>query len=111
MNSAYHTALAAHGATLITHIGLVDGSGNELSGGGYARLPVTWALTGGVMRPNADLLFTTEAGDVVSAWRGFNALTGGTSYGGAPITTPRTYGNPGTFRLLAAETSISHQAI
>lgn len=109
MNANYHNALAIHGATLITHIGLVDAGGTELSGGGYARLPVTWVRTDNQLRPNANLVFTTEAADVVAGWRGFSALTGGTDYGGATVTT-RTYSNPGTYTLLAASTSISHQS-
>ncbi len=109
MNSAFHNALAAHGAGLITHIGLVDAGGTELSGGGYARQAVTWTGAAAVKSPNANLVFTTEAGDVVAEWRGYSALTGGTDYGGAVVTT-KTYSNPGTYTLLAASTSITHQA-
>jgi len=109
MNSAFYTALAGHGASLITHIGLVDAGGTELSGGGYARLPVTWSGSGAVRSPSGDLVFTTEASDVVAAWRGYTALTGGTDYGGAAVTT-RTYSNPGTFTLLAASTNFTLQA-
>jgi hypothetical protein len=109
MNANYTDALRNTGKTLITHIGLYDAGGTELAGGGYARLPVTWANdTGSAMRPSADLVFTTEAGDVVASWAGFSALTGGTAYGGAPVT-QRTYSNPGTYTLLAASTSVAHQ--
>lgn len=106
MNSAFHNALATHGASLITHIGLVDAGGTELSGGGYARQAVTWTGAAAVKSPNADLVFTTEAGDVVAEWRGYSALTGGTDYGGAAVTT-RTYTNAGTYTLLAASTNIT----
>jgi hypothetical protein len=106
MNSTFHAALAAEGATLITHIGLVDSGGTELSGGGYARQAVTWDQTGAVLRPDANLVFTTEAGDEVAAWRGYSASSGGTDYGGAAVT-ERDYSNPGTYTLLAASTSIT----
>jgi hypothetical protein len=109
MNSNYHNAVAIHGATLITHIGLVNAGGTELAGGGYARQPVTWERTGAVLRPDANLVFTTEASDQVAGWRGYSALTSGTDYGGAAVT-ERNYSNPGTFTLLAASTSITHQA-
>ena len=109
MNAAYNAAMAIEGATLITHIGLHDAGGTELSGGGYARLPVTWARTAAVLKPNADLVFTTDTADVVAEWRGYSALTGGTDYGGAVVTT-KTFSNPGTYTLLAASTSITHQA-
>lgn len=108
MNQTYCNALGTHGASLITHIGLVDAVGTELSGGGYARLAVTWvAVDNGLIRPNGNLVFTTESGDVVAAWRGYSALTAGTDYGGEAVTQV-TYSNPGTYTLLAASTSIDH---
>ncbi len=115
MNAAYLTAIdsaaATGGAALITHIGLFD-SGVELSGGSpaYARLPVTWTLTGGEMRPNADLDFDAPTGVTVDEWRGFSASTGGTDYGGSPIDTPVTFAAQGVFRLVAADTAVTHTA-
>lgn len=109
MNATYLNAIRDHGQSLITHIGLF-GNGSELSGGGYARQAVTWTDDGdGVSRPSADLTFTTEAGDVVDEWRGFSASSGGTDYGGEAVT-ERTYTNAGTYKLLAASTSITHTA-
>ncbi len=110
MSTAYRDAIRDHGQSLITHVALFGGAGVELTGGGYARLPVTWVDDGtGVSRPSANLVFTTEAGDVVNEWRGFSALTAGTDYGGAALTSV-TFSNPGTYTLLAASTSISHTA-
>ena len=110
MNAAYLNAIRDHGQSLITHIGLVNAAGVELSGGGYARQAVTWTDSAdGESRPSADLVFTTEAGDEVAGWRGYSAATTGTEYGGANFTTV-TYSNPGTFTLLAASTSIDHNA-
>lgn len=109
MNAAYHAEMATRGQALVTHIGLFSSSGVELAGGGYARRPVSWVRTGGSLRMAADLVFTTEAGDTVSEWRGFNALTGGTDYGGKTVAT-RTWTNPGTYTLSAASTGIDHQA-
>jgi hypothetical protein len=43
----------------------------------------------------------------VAGWRGYSALTGGTNYGGAALTT-RNYSNAGTYELLAASTNITH---
>lgn len=107
MNTAYLNAIRDHGQSLITHIALF-GDGTELSGGGYARLAVTWVDDGtGVSRPNGNLVFTTDTGDVVDEWRGFSASSGGTDYGGQALT-EKTYSNPGTYTLLAASTSITH---
>lgn len=111
MNSTFHNALATHGASLITHIGLVNSAGTEISGGSYSRQPVTWASTGALRRPSLDLVFNIPAGGQVQGWRGFTALSGGTDYGGATLTSPTgTYGSAGTFTLAAASTSFTVQA-
>lgn len=110
MTEGYRNALATHGASLITHIGLVNGSGTELSGGSYARKAVTWGTaSGGTVRPTADLTFNVPAGATVAGWRGFSAASGGTNYGGADLT-QETYTNAGEYKLLAASTGISHAA-
>ena len=104
MNAAYLNATVDAGKALITHIGLVNASDVELSGGGYARQAVTWtAASGGLVRPTADRVFTTEAGDVVAGWKGFSAAVAGTDYGGQALTQV-TYSNAGTYTLLAAST-------
>lgn len=110
MNSTYLNATADAGKALITHIGLVNTGGVELSGGGYARQAVTWtAASNGLVRPTGNLVFTTEAGDEVAGWRGYSASSGGTDYGGHTLTTV-TFSNPGTYTLLAASTGIDHDA-
>ena len=106
MNTAYLNALATAGASAITHIALVNGSGVAVS----ARMPVSWtAPSGGVIRPTANIVFAMEAGDAVAGWRGYSAASGGTDYEGAPLT-PVTFGNDGTYTLQAASTGISHTA-
>lgn len=110
MTEGYRNALATHGASLVTHIGLVNGSGVELTGGSYARKAVTWtAASGGTVRPTADLVFNVPAGATVAGWRGFSAASGGTNYGGADLT-QETYTNAGEYKLLAASTGILHNA-
>jgi hypothetical protein len=112
MNNAYRNGVRDHGKTMVTHIGLVNGSGVEPSGGSpaYARLAVTWANDGdGVMRPNADLVFDIPAGFTVAGWRGFSGPSGGTDYGGQSVTS-EAYTGQGTYRLRANLTSITHGA-
>ncbi len=107
MTEGYRNAIADHGASLITHIGLVDELGNELTGGDYARLGVTWvAASDGTIRPNADLTFDVPAG-TVGGWRGYSALTEGTDYGGADLTN-ETFAAAGQYKLLSASTGILH---
>ena len=107
MNAAFNTALAAYGSGLITHIGLFNGS-TEVTGGSpaYARIAVTWTGSGAVRSPSANLVFDVPSGAVVDNWRGFTALTGGTDYEGASLTS-KTFSNQGTYTLLAASTNIT----
>jgi hypothetical protein len=109
MNASYITVITNAGRSAITHIGLVDGSGVEVSA---ARLPVTWtAESGGLIRPTADLTFTVGASKTVAGWRGFTALTGGTNHGG-PTLPDEVYGvNGGQYVLTASATFIDHDAV
>lgn len=109
MTEGYRNAIANHGASLITHIGLVDENGTELTGGSpaYARLAVTWTTaSAGTIRPNADLTFNVPA-VTVGGWRGFSALTEGTNYGGKALTN-EVFAAQGEYKLLAANTGILH---
>ena len=110
MEEVYRNAIADHGASLITHIGLVDELGTELTGGdpAYARQAVTWtSASGGTIRPNADLTFDVPADTTVAGWRGYSALTEGTNYGGKALTN-ETFASQGEYKLLAASTGILH---
>jgi hypothetical protein len=110
MTEGYRNAIATHGGTLITHIGLVDETGTELTGGApaYARKAVTWAsASGGTIRPNANLEFDIPASTTVGGWRGFSALEAGTNYGGKALTN-EVFASQGTYTLLAASTGINH---
>lgn len=110
MNTTYLNAVADHGGSLITHVGLVDSGGTELASASYSRQAVTWtAASDGDINPTADLVFDMTAGDEVSGWRGYSASTAGTDYGGADLTTVN-FNNDGTYTLLAASTSIDHDS-
>jgi hypothetical protein len=109
MTEGYRNAIAGHGGSLIKYIGLVNGSGVELSGGTYARKAVTWTTAAdGVIRPTADLVFDVPAGATVAGWRAYSAATAGTNYGGAALP-EETFNGAGQYRLLAANTGILHK--
>lgn len=117
MNTEYLTEIADAGATKVTHIGLVvDGLETEVSGGTYARQPVTWTNTDGTIRPSTDLTFDIPAGTTVVGWRGYDSLAGATTLGGnanlggADFTTPESFENDGQFTLIAASSGIVHSA-
>jgi hypothetical protein len=112
MNTAYLNLIREAGQSAITHIGLVDDTGTELTGGSpaYARKAVTWTDSAdGVSRPSADLTFDVPAGASVASWRGYSASSSGTDYGGEDLT-QEDYAGQGTYKLLAASTSITHAA-
>ena len=110
MDVNYRNTIADYGAGLVTHIGLVDGTGTEISGGTYARQAVTWtSASSGTVRPNADLTFDVPAGTTVGGWRGFSALTAGTNYGGETLAN-ESYTNAGEYKLVAANTGILHNS-
>ena len=108
MNTAYRDAIATHGASLITHIEIVDGSGNPTSS---ARQPVTWTTAAdGLIRPDANITFAGTAEAAAAGWRGYSALSGGTAYGGADFAAASQFSLSGQFTLLAASTSVQHNA-
>ncbi len=97
----------------ITHIGLVDDEGDELTGGDYARQPVTWTEAPtddepGVIRPTADLVFDVPEG-TVAGWCGFSTLIEGNSYGGEDFTKAVEYDDVGELVLKADETAYRHK--
>lgn len=113
MTEAYFNAIAGHGGSLIKYIGLVNASGVELSGGSYARKSVSWTqASGGLIRPNADLIFDVPAGATVAGWRGYSAASGGTNYGGVDYASNKhqTFASQGSYKLLANQTAIRHEA-
>ena len=74
-------------AAVTTHIGLLDASGTEITGGSpaYARKAVTWtAASGGIRDNNAALVFDVPA--VTVAFIGlYSASTAGTNYAIMPV--------------------------
>lgn len=110
MENNYLNAIANHGASLITHIGLVDETGTEISGGdpAYARQSVTWDDTDGLIRPSTDRVFDIPENTTVGGWKGYSASTGGTEYGGGDLTNVE-FSIQGTYTLQASGTGINHQ--
>lgn len=109
MNNAYLDAIAAEGASLITHVGLVDDTNAEV---GDARQPVTWAApSNGDVQLGGDEVYTMAPGDKVRGWQGYSAATGGTAYGIIALP-PVDFGTGDTltYTLQASLTKIAHDA-
>ena len=106
METTYTNAIADHGASLITHIGLVNAEGTEVS---TERKAASWdAASNGRINLSAALTFDVAGGLTVAGWRGFSQVTGGTNYGGASLT-EETFAGDGTYTLNAGgATYIDH---
>jgi hypothetical protein len=103
LNSNGRNACLAGLAAAITyisaHTGLPDANGSsEVTGGSYARVPVTWAAPSGGTRGNSGTLtIEIPAATTVTHLGYWSALTGGTHYGHSPVNaTVDGYGLVGT---------------
>jgi hypothetical protein len=110
MSEAFRNLLldGGDGCDVITHLGLVDETDTEITGGSpaYARVAVTWAAaSGGVRRPTADLAFNIPASTIVGGWHGFTASSGGTDYGGDALT-QETFVGQGQYTLSKTTTGL-----
>ena len=110
METAYLNAIANHGGSILTHVGLKNASGTELTGGTpeYARQAVTWTpALNGVINPSANLTFAVPAGANVASWFVTNSV--GAVLGSGALT-QENYANQGEYVLVAATSSISHSS-
>lgn len=112
MSTGYLNAISDAGKALVTHIGLVNGSGTELSGGTYARVAAGTIATSssGQWRLPADLTFNVPSGATVAGWRAFSASTAGTNYGGDDLTPEGPYAAAGQYVLTGSATGVNHTA-
>lgn len=108
MEEAYLNTIANHGAIVLTHVGLKNAAGTEISGGSpaYSRQAVTWGqAVAGVIKPVSDLTFNIPAGSNVAGW--FVTNSAGVIMGSGSLT-QETYTNQGEYVLVADSSSISH---
>ncbi len=82
---------------------------NEATGGSpaYARKAITWnAASGGNLDNNANPVFDVPAG-TYSHFGLWSDATGGTYYGGGPLSAVEVYASQGTYTLTDADISLS----
>lgn len=101
-NEAKHVMLNAL-KEAITHVSLHSAypatSGNEISGGGYERQPVTFSNpSGGAIQFSNQPQFSVPAGATIAAVGFWSASSAGTLYADAEVD-EETYANPGTYTL------------
>lgn len=104
-STALLNALASEAASLITHVGLVNGSGVQVGN----RVAVTATASGANVRLTADATFDVPAGATVAGWTAHSASTGGNSYGGGSLT-PETYAGAGQYVLTGSATGFTVSA-
>jgi len=79
-------------AGAVTHVGLLDETDTEISGGDYARQPVTWnAADNGQLTASGTLAFDIPDGVTVAKAIFMDALTGGIKYAEEDVTGSITY--------------------
>jgi hypothetical protein len=86
------------------------GGGTEVSGGSYARQPVTLtAASGGTATNSADIIFPTATANwgTIVAVGIFDASTGGNLLMHNSLTTSKTVNNGDTFKISAGNLNIS----
>jgi len=97
--------------TSVTHLGLHDvfpaTSGNEISGGSYARQVVAFdAASGGSIDVTGTPVFDVPSGESVTAVGLWDAISAGAIQGGADVTL-ETWGADGTYTLTSLTISIT----
>lgn len=103
---------AMMGAIAPTHVSLHSGApgqtgASELSGGGYARAPASFAAAvNGVRALSADVTLTVPAGATVNHVGYWTALTGGTFLGFDDVT-QEVFGSAGSYIVTAAGTTLA----
>lgn len=84
--------------------------GNEVTGGSpaYARKAITWNTpnAGNLDSSNAPV-FDIPAGTTVTHFGLWSAATGGTFYGGEPLSAPETFTGQGTYTLTDADVNLT----
>lgn len=92
LNDAGRNAMLTGGlGNVVTHIGLHDGDPgttgtNELTGGTYARIAVTWAAAAAGVRDNSNQMdFNVPAGKTVTHFGLWGAASGGSFFGYFPV--------------------------
>ena len=112
--AAKNAMLTSLGA-LVTHVSLHTADpgttgANPVTGGTYARIPVTWITpVGGVTSNVAAIVFNVPAGTTVS-WVGmWGALTAGTFYGAGDVV-DEVYAGAGTYTIAIAAMALDLNA-
>lgn len=99
INTVLNTLLGAgtHLALFVTNPN-ADGSGTEVSGGSYARKPITWGAVSANKKTNsAAINFTGLPATAINYWAIYSAATGGNLLYYGPLSTSVTVPVGGTF--------------
>ena len=94
-------------ASVGTHVALLNESGVEISGGTYARQPITWGTaSGGAINATNQPVFDVPAGVTVGSIAVFSAVTAGTKYSESSVVN-ETYAGDGTYTVTSLEINLN----
>jgi hypothetical protein len=101
------------GTVSITHISLhtadpgTDGS-NEVTGGSYARIAVTWGVAASGTKSNTgSLAFQVPSGTTITHVGGWTALTSGTFRGGGSLGASQAFASAGSYTIAAGDLDVT----
>lgn len=110
MDTTYLNYIANYGATILTHAGLKNAAGVEISGGtpAYSRQPITWgqSVNGSIALAN-DVAFNIPAGANVASW--FVTNSAGVVLGSGSMA-QENYTDQGEYILKAGTSHIDHSS-
>jgi hypothetical protein len=88
----------------------VNDTGTEVTGGSYARKPVTWgAESGGVVPSGADINFTNMPACTVTHWALRDAASGGNLLYFGPMDVPVVVNSGDTFPVTTGNLSVTEK--
>ena len=101
------------GTVKITHISLHTGDpgttgADEVTGGSYARVAVTWgAASSGTKSNSADLTFQVPSGTTITHVGGWTASTSGTFRGGGALAASQEFATAGSYKIAAGDLDVT----
>lgn len=107
VTTAGKTVSASALKAVVTHMGLLDSSGNEFTNSGYARQAITWGTATSTFSMSGTLSFTVSGTVGYSA--GYSAVSGGTKYIEDTVEAA-VYATPGVYMLDTATVTFQDPA-
>lgn len=99
-NAAVNAVAASGGANFIslhTSDPGTTGTGNEVTGGSYARVATTFPTSTAGTSTGSQVTINVPAGTTITHWGRWTAASGGTFYEGGTLSASEVFGSAGTY--------------